>query len=63
LRAFSITCRVGLNLEGYTFQEGAGGREGEEKRENKLKQRGKGAQAKFLSLMQPNIRDFSKKEH
>ena len=37
--------------------------EGEEKRENKLKQTGKGPQAMFLSLMQPNTRDFSKKEH
>ena len=63
MRAFSITSRVGLHLEGYTFQEGSGGREGEEKRKNKLKQREKGPQAKFLSLMKPNIRDFSKKEH
>ena len=60
-----MTCRVGLlsAWKGMLFKKGARGREGEEKRENKLKQTGKGPQAMFLSLMQPNTRDFSKKEH
>ena len=60
-----MTYRVGLlrAWKGTVFKKGARGREGEEKRENKLKQRGKGPQATFLSLMQPNTRDFAKKEH